>query len=303
MKSDMTNEGASSSPGVNSVSAPRRAVRSRFRPDPDGGVRLNERDTELLAALYLHHAMTREQVQELHFGSVRRCNARLRQLFDHGFVSRYYLPAAPYGAQAVYSIGRNAASTVARRLEVDLADVRMQIRQRTPLFLEHTLQIVEFYLALRRAAATHGDVEIERWVTEMQCRHEYEIRASRSGGWRKEVFNPDGFVRLIRRGTEEYRSYFVEIDLGHTSSRQFLGKLCTHRRYMESGLFADMFGGSEFKTLVVTTSPKRAQNLMELVREQQSDLFWFTTLETVREHGALASIWTMPAGGPTRGLV
>ena len=109
----------------------------------------------------------------------------------------------------------------------------------------------------------------------MQCRHEWDIRVP-GGAWRKEIFKPDGFVRL--ETPDGYRDYFVEVDLGHTSSRQFLGKLMTHERYGQSGLFEQTYGVPAFRTLVVTTGERRLRNLRALVEEQNSRLFWFTDL-------------------------
>ncbi len=85
-----------------------RPVRSRFQPKAMAGLRLEERDRELLCDLFWQRAMSRSQLQRLYFTSLVRANARLRLLFDHGFVARYFLPAAPYGAQAVYEVAQSA---------------------------------------------------------------------------------------------------------------------------------------------------------------------------------------------------
>lgn len=274
---------------------PRRSPRSRFKPKVQGGLRLESRDQELLEALFLHQLMSRGQIQTLYFGSVVRCNVRLRQLFDHGYVSRYYLPAAPFGAQAIYSVGKAALPLVAEWLEMEMAEVgRHYRRSRTPTFIEHTLEIVNLMLAFRRAALESPELVIERWVSELLCRHEYEIQPDGSSRWTKDVFKPDAFVRLTTSNRDWSWNYFIEVDLGHTSSRQFLGKLAAHQRYLESGLFREIFGCDQFKTLVVTTTSKRAENLRVLVQAQQSDLFWFTTFDAIKQDGVLGRIWHTP---------
>jgi hypothetical protein len=278
----MTNPKASSNPNP--------GARSRFAPDPRNGLRLEPRDEELLLTLYQHAAMARGQIQTLFFGSVPRCNARLRQLFDWDFVIRYFPPRSRWGAEAVYLPGKAAVPLIAARLELEEPDVRKQCRTRTPTFLEHTLAIVDFYLALRTAVSEAPTIEIETWLPEMLCRHEYDLRAP-GGAWRKEAFKPDAFVRLGIGDPPEYRSFFVEIDLGHTSSGQFLGKLDGHLRYLQSGLFAETFDCDRFATLVVTTTPARLQNLQSLAAERRSDLFWFTTFAQIEKAGGLAPIW------------
>lgn len=280
-----------------------RQRRSRFKPQAKAGLRLEERDEELLCDLFTHRAMSREQLQALYFPSVVRANARLRLLFDHRFVARYYPPASPFGTQAVYSLGRAALPIVARRLELDLPEVARRARvSQTPTFIEHTLAVVDIYLAFRQAVEEEGheDVEIERWLGEFDCRHDWDIRAE-GGRWRKEAFKPDGFVRLMAGGA--YHDFFIEADLGHTSSRQFLGKLQTHQRYLESGLFEDTFGGDSFRTLVVTTGGRRLRNLRALVEEQRSDLFWFATFASLKRDGALGAIWQAPSEEEGRRLL
>lgn len=239
--------------------------------------------------------MSRGQLQALYFHSVVRCNVRLRQLFDYDFVARYYLPAAPFGAQAVYSIGKAALPLVARDLELDMAAVNKQYRRtKTPTYIEHTLEIVNLMIACRTVAAQDPEIELERWVPETLCRHEYNIQQAGKSGWTKEVFKPDAFVRFTTKSRDQVWNYFIEVDLGHTSARQFLGKLAMHRRYLESGLFQEIFGCAEFRTLVVTTTPGRLKNLRSLVEAQKSNLFWFTTCEAIAKWGISGEIWQIP---------
>ena len=269
-----------------------RAVRSRFKPAPEAGMRLEERDRELLCDLFWQRAMSRGQLQRLYFSSLVRANARLRLLFDHGFVTRYFLPAAPYGAQAVYSLGKAAIPAVARALELEEDEVKKQCRfSGTPTFLEHTLAIVEVRLALQEAAGKEPGLEFDLWVPEPLCRHE---PVGGLGPWRKEVFKPDGFARLRRVEDDAYFSFFLEADLGHTSARQFAGKVAMHGKYLRQGLFREIYGTDTFQTLVVTTGPRRVGNLLALCREMGSGLFRFTTFAQLEQEGPLAAIWQGP---------
>ena len=271
---------------------------------------LTERDAELLTALFTHQLMDRGQIQALYFSSVPRCNARLRQLFDQGLVGRTFSPLSPYGSQGLYRISARAASIVAGRLDMDAAEVKRLCRtgEESPQFVEHTLAVVDFYLALRKSVVEHPDAVIETWLPELLCRHEYEVRepgapAARSvaippagRGWRAQVFKPDGFARLWTPGGG-YRSYFLEVDRGHTSSSRWAQKLTFHRRYAESGLFAETYGGAsgDFTTLVITTGERRLAHLSEIAQQEGACRFWFTTFSQVEERGALAPIWHVPA--------
>lgn len=263
--------------------------RSRFQPQKSVGMRLEERDEQILCDLFLHRLMSRGQIEKLYFSSTVRCNARLRLLFDHKFVLRQFPPAAPFGAQAIYSVGKAALPLIARRLEMDLPEVNRYFRRtQTPTFIEHTLSVVGIWMAFREATEASENISLDLWLAEMQCRHEWEIRTS-GGKWRKEAFKPDAFVRL--QSLHGYSSFFVESDLGHTSSSQFMNKLVTHTRYLESGLFSQKFGLDNFKTLVITTGERRLHNLRRLVEDQGSQLFWFSTFKMIHDNCIFDSIW------------
>lgn len=234
--------------------------RSRFTRHKAAGIVLTERDREILAGVFLHRAMRRDQIEAMYFGSTPRANARLRLLFDHGLLMRTYPKEAPFGAQAVYTIALAAVPVVAAHLEWDEAEVRATTRKSpTPRFLEHTLAIVEFYLALRRDVAAMPGLALEKWLPEILCRQEYEARRGSKGAWSKEVFRPDAFARL--RAGERVWDVFLEIDLGHTSRPEWERKLASYSEVLQSGLFEETYRSEAFSLLVVTTGPQRAQRL------------------------------------------
>jgi hypothetical protein len=281
---------------LNSKEMRRTAPRSRFSPKVAAQMRLEERDEQILQDLFLHRLMSRGQIERSYFSSTPRCNARLRLLFDHHFVVRHFPPYAPFGAQAIYSVGKAALPIVAQRLEMDLDEVRRFYRRsQTPAFIEHTLAVVDLWIALREAMDAVPGTSLELWLAEMQCRHEWEIRAS-GEKWRKEAFKPDAFFRLARSSDGALHDFFIECDLGHTSTKQFIGKLRMYSRYQESGLFEQTYGCSSFQTLVITTGKRRLENLKTVAAEQNVSLFWFTTFDLVKETSFLGRVWSQPGG-------
>lgn len=257
---------------------------------------LQPRDVELLCDLFRHNVMSRGQLQTLHYGSTPRCNFRLRQLFDVGYVSRHVLPGLPHaqsvGVQVLYSIGKAALPVIALHLGHEESEIRRVYRRtRTPLWVQHSLCVGDLRLAFHRAAIA-GDVQIEQWLSEEESRHDFEVRAS-GGAWRKEVFKPDAFVRLRQQTPDDNAEYcyFLEADLGTTSQDKMLNKWRIHQLYQDIGLFHELYQSDSFRTLVVTTSERRLENLLDLMEQQGSDLFWFSTFDAVNEHGIIAPIW------------
>lgn len=121
-------------PRKESSSPEKQTPRSRFKAQKSIGMRLEERDEQILCDLFLHRLMSRGQIEKLYFTSTVRCNARLRLLFDHKFVLRHFPPAAPFGAQAIYSVGKAALPIVSRSLEMELPEVTRYFRRtQTPI--------------------------------------------------------------------------------------------------------------------------------------------------------------------------
>lgn len=281
-------------PPNESPSPEKQAPRSRFKSQQNVGMRLEERDEQILCDLFLHRLMSRGQIERVYFSSTVRCNARLRLLFDHKFVLRHFPPAAPFGAQAIYSVGKAALPIISRRLEMDLPEVTRYFRRtQTPTFIEHTLSVVDIWIEIRETTNALKEVKLDLWLAEMECRHEWDIRAG-GNKWHKESFKPDAFFRLAQETMGAFHNFFIESDLGHTSAKQFTGERLTHQRYLESGLFEQTFGASSFRTLVITTGERRLKNLKELAIQQNSQLFWFTTFDRINRSTILGSIWDKP---------
>ena len=165
---------------------------------------------------------------------------------------------------------------------------KLCLGSKRPEFLEHTLAIASFYLAARRAIAAQDSIMLESWMPELQVRHEYEVQ-SVTGAWQKQVFKPDGFLRL--KAGERLLPYFIEVDRGNASARTFSQKIDHYQSYRSSGLFQEMYGGDSFGVLVVTTGPKRLLHLKDITLERGGDFFLFTTMEELRVDGMLDSVW------------
>lgn len=281
----------------------KRAPRSRLRPEPITAISLQERDILLLTDLYYFGCMLRGQIETLYFGSVARTNARLRQLFDAKYVVKAALPlprvlGSPTGCQAVYMLGPSGIPVVAGRTGDGIAEVRSYLRHGTPAFILHTLEIVEFRLAVLSAIKAYPAIRVEEFLPERLCLQRYDYREQSqshlgaAAPWRTEVYRPDAVMLL---GTPSGRhGYAIEIDLGHTSSAELIKKLSIHTRYAASGLFLKRYGVQKTSTLVCTTTAKRRDNLKTLVEKQNSKLFWLTTFAEVSASGILSPIWHTP---------
>ncbi len=271
-------------------------------------VRLEERDIAFFCDLYQYGTMLRGQIEALFFPSLRRCNRRLKQLSDAGYITGFPLPLGPQSAlhssfqevgacgQRVYCLTAAAVPLVATRLGIDTEVVRRALGAATPTFLAHTLEIVSFRLALSDAAAGMDDVRLVRFLSERQVRHSYEVRARGEGArpWRLEVFKPDAMAELGFATLSDSAFFFVEIDLGHTSAKEFAVKLRLHQRYEQSGLFTRRYGAPAFTTLVCTTGVLRREHLRRIAETEGAGYCRIATFSDLAELGPFAAVWHAP---------
>jgi hypothetical protein len=119
-----------------------KASRWKRKTNP-GRMILQHRDKEIIKAVYAFRILTRQQLQQL-FGinGTRRINQRLRKLYDHKYLSRYFLPTIRGSAKAIYYLGARGAALVADELGVDLNLIKRERKATSELqelFLNHAL--------------------------------------------------------------------------------------------------------------------------------------------------------------------
>ena len=277
---------------------------------PRAAVSLGTRDMTLLCDLLTHGAMLAEHIHALYFlgRSRRRMNQRLRQLLDAKLIARRPLPLglsghlpfpAPGGIPWVFSLGNAGAPVVAAHLGWDLAEVRRLTRLGTPTAAAHTLEIVGLRLraeeAVREWKLADSSIARLQFLPERLLRHGYQVRAP-GGAWQKEVYKPDALLR-IAFGDSAWRHYFAEIDLGHTSSREWETKAAIAIRYWKTGLFEKRYGAEDFLTLVCTTGERRrmqlCRTLVSRLGAEGAARFGLTTFAEVSS-GLLSPIWHVP---------
>ena len=92
-------------------------------------------------------------------------------------------------------------------------------------------------------------------------------------------------------------------------SRQLVGKSSFRRKLLgyyqlwKEGLHTSQWGFKAFRVLTVTPSEKRIENMIavqkEIVGEQGSNLFLFTTPKRLAEKSPLADVWVTGKGAQT----
>jgi len=127
---------------------------------------LTRRDREIIKAVHSFRLLTRSQIEVLlfppdkgqdHPTKTSRCRLRLKLLYHHGFLERPLVGVQPGPARGdfVYCLDRKGAELIASEGEIEV-DWRPKDKRPSPFFLEHTLRINDFRIAVTLAARQGG---------------------------------------------------------------------------------------------------------------------------------------------------
>lgn len=294
-----------------------RLSRYRRAEDPPR-MQLTKRDRTMIYLVSLYRCLTRLQIQRLLFPSQDKGKERSRKnivtrrlmlLYHNGYVGRLHPPIASERGSSpiVYCLDRKGARLLAAELAVDMPAVGWQKRQRERglLFLEHTLAINDFRIAVTLAATQDG-YEILCWLDERLLRKaeareglkEIALWVGKGGS-----ILPDAYFTLKVDGKKA--GFFVEVDRGKTPGRRIRRKVRIYREYYASGLYEQHFHRKSLRILTVTTSDRRLGNLKRWAEvERGGRLFWFTTERSVGPETVFSQpIWKVAGEEGLRALV
>jgi hypothetical protein len=252
---------------------------------------LQPRDRKIMAALHAFRMLDREQIASLFgFQSVRRVNSRLRKLYDHGYLSRSFLPAVRGSAKAIYYLGPKGAGIAAQELGLDPQAIKRQRKHTAEvreLFLAHTMELNDVRIAFSRAIRNHPETKMERWISDTDCVQEY--RTALLGGDQIKRFRPDGYFRFWHKG--KLNSFFLEHDRSTMTLSRFAGKVEMYLEFARLGYYRERFGVKYFQVLVIVPTLARLENLKTAVETVINRLFWFTTFDRVTPDTVLGPVW------------
>jgi Replication-relaxation len=201
--------------------------------------------------------------------------ARLRELFHHGWLDRTPLYDAPGPPRAVYVLGPAGRRHVRSR-DADMSVGRERLRD--VLFLSHWLFTNDCLIALRLGAEQTGGA-LASLFDERGLR-----RLARSWAREMEVI-PDA-IAVIRLG-DAVRSFAVEADRGTVDLRAWRSKVERYLRWTATRSYSAQFASPTVLTVVDGTRCDAGRRLKDLVK---------TTEETVGA-GRDASLFLFSASG------
>ena len=267
-------------------------------------MQLTERDRQVICAVYEHRFLRRDQIQALFFPSQNTANQRLLHLYQHGFLFRH-LPPVRLGEgrqQAIYALDEGGADLVAAEGGMDREGVRWRKKdnQASFLFLDHTLHINDFRIAITLAVEKRGH-RVLRWYDERDIKATGE-RVSMPGKQRHYLpVTPDAFFEVDLG--DRQAGFFLEMDMGTMTNKRFKNKVRAYIIYKTKGYYERKFGTPSLRVLTLTTSQRRLRNLKRATeRAGGRSLFWFTTFEALSAGQITQSVWHIAGQRETSSL-
>ncbi len=275
---------------------------------PPGGMRLQPRDQRILETLNAFDGLlSLRQIDRLFFSGQGASTARhrLRRLFHNAYLdmappeARYRLPAG----ETVYWLGK-------RGLEV-LAGLEGKTPARLPArrwsLVPHDLRVNDLRITLSEACQRQPEVRLQVWVSERAFRSDPDRVTFRDQHKRQRTRQviPDGFFTLRRPlaanpGRLEEFAFLLEMDMA-TEDNPRIGrdKLLPGVAYLRSAAYRQRFGLHAGRWLVVTTGPRRLENMRTVARRLETQgLFYFATFGSLTPDTILAGrVWHTEAAG------
>ncbi|HTW53359.1 MAG TPA: replication-relaxation family protein, partial [Stellaceae bacterium] len=260
---------------VGAVERSTRLPRFRRASEPPA-FRLTDDDVEIVRQVARHRLIRSTHIAALVGRSLDRTNDRLLRLFHAGYVDRPraqldYYPTAG-SAPMVYALADRGARLLRERDGITIANPELSRKNREAgrPFIEHQIEIVNFQVALQRAAAQRSDVRLIS-ADEMNSaasrqpmpasRAPFALRAklAHRGVVREFSVVPD-IVFGLELSDGSRRNFMVEIDRGtmpisradflQTSfEKKMRGYLAAHAARQHER----QFGWKNFRVLTITT--------------------------------------------------
>lgn len=290
--------------------------------------RLTDDDVAMIRLLARHRFLRSTHIAALVGRSVDRTNDRLSKLFHASYVDRPraqldYYPSAG-SAPFIYALADRGARLLIERDGVNFSNVEWSRKNREAgrPFIEHQIEIMDFYVSLQVAAAqrsdlrlTHPDEMVASFPDQsITARNPFalSVRLTHQGAIHEVGLVPD-LVFGLKFADGSRRCFMVEIDRGTMPVTRSDIRQTSFERKMRSYLTAHAlrqherhFGWKTFRVLTVTADETRLRSMREALRRLHvphspgAPLFFFGARPDLQGTDLLMHEWTDGSGRPVR---
>lgn len=309
------------------ISSARRRPRFRRASEPPP-FRLTEDDVVIIRQLAQHRFLRSTHIAALVDRSIDRTNDRLHRLFHAGYVDRpraqldYY--ATSGSAPMIYALADGGARLLIEHDGIEFANVEWSRKNREAgrPFIEHQIELMDFYVSLECAVRDRADVHLVRPAELVASFPDQTFNASNPFALRA-VFSHNGVTHQVgvvpdlafglKFPDASRRCFMVEIDRGTMPVARNDIRQTSFERKMRAYITAHsarqhekQFGWKNFRVLTVTADGHRARSIAESAGRMRVPhspgpaLFLLATRRELAGSDPLAHIWHDANGRETR---
>ena len=262
----------------------RRKSRFKRRVEPKPMI-LQDRDIDVLEAIWRGGRLTQKQIELMFFGSYNACYRRMDALFDNHFVKRDFINAAlGEPSPTFYGILRKGVDLLRERKGHSIRWYNSS-KDVTDAYLRHA-QVINNVWAAVEAACRNLDFQLEQWHTEREVKADYDrVRIISAHGQRDEVaVVPDSVFSVLAYGMRFW--FALEADRGTEAGKTWDKKVRGYNAWIDSGKFERRYNDSRMRVITVVrtrySGVKRLQNLKRATEGAGgAKRFWFAPFEAI----------------------
>jgi hypothetical protein len=273
------------------------------RPEQPRPMRETENDRRIVELVYQYRLLSQSQIERLLVKSRSRTQQALMRLYHHQYLQRLFLPVWFDGrSPTLYRLDKRGIALLQGLGIEDFSGLPSP--KLSPLFLEHTLALNDFRIAMTQACEAQ-EWNIPVWKTENDIKEDYDYVTVQlgSGKAKRLPIVPDSYF-LLDLPSKGVSHFFVELDRGTMTTQRFKEKVLAYVEYYKHGGYQKRFQAQGFRVLTVVDAPSRAR-LENLVQQTAKVTgigrrFWFTSLAELKTEAVLTQqVWRV-AGAEER---
>lgn len=299
---------------------PKPVRRPRFqRAKQPPAFRLTEDDINLIRQLGRHRFLRSTHLAALAGRSLDRTNDRLLRLFHAGYIDRPRAQLDYYpnrgSTPMVYALGDKGAKLLSERDGLSFSNLEWSRKNREAgrPFIEHQLEIMDFYVGLQIAAAARDGVTIIHpdelvgtfpdQIFSSTNPFALQTRVNHHGTMLNVGIVPD-LVFGLRFPDNSRRCFMVEIDRGtmpitrsNLMQTSFDRKMRAYLSAYAARQHERHFGWKTFRVLTVTTDQNRIDSMREALADLRvphspgANLFFFAIRDQLHHSDPLLHDW------------
>jgi len=215
---------------------------------------LQPKDLDIIRLVYNYRFIRTDQLVALVAGDRSSLEKRLRKLWEHRILERYFLPVVngrePTTRRAIYSLDYRGGNLLIKNDKADPLHIKHILRNSKPQYsyVEHQLMISQFRAVLTLALVQSGLGKINFWRQDKDLRDYVEI-ADKRGRPEGLPIAPDSYFCIEdERGK---MNWFLEVDRYTMSGPRWLKKMLAYYHWWDQKKYQEKFNIRSFRVLTV----------------------------------------------------